>query len=100
MFVSAAGGQGVRNAGVQREGTKLLCLFSLSTTTTRVLLQLRSRLVSVHLTALHGRNHWDYVSIMLAVRCLLFATVYARYAETGKRFPRFKHRAKYSRCNK
>lgn len=75
----------MRNAGVQREGTKLLCLFSLSTTTTRVLLQLRSRLVSVHLTALHGGNHWDYVSIMLAVRCLLFAAVYARYAETALR---------------
>lgn len=30
-------------------------------------------------------NHWDYVSIMLAVRCLLFAAVCARCAVTGKK---------------
>ncbi|GLD62898.1 uncharacterized protein AKAME5_001456800 [Lates japonicus] len=53
--------------------------------TSLFLLQLRSRLLSVHLTASHRGNHWDYVSIMLAVRCLLFAAVCARCAVTGLR---------------
>ncbi|TNN03521.1 hypothetical protein fugu_000550 [Takifugu bimaculatus] len=37
--------------------------------------RLVSRRFSCHLTALHRRNHQDYVSIMLAARCLLFAAV-------------------------
>lgn len=41
--------------------------------------------LSAHLTALLRGNHKDYVSIMLAVRCLLFAAVCARCAVTGRR---------------
>ncbi|XP_036937055.1 disintegrin and metalloproteinase domain-containing protein 11 isoform X3 [Acanthopagrus latus] len=41
--------------------------------------------LSAHLTALLRGNHKDYVSIMLAVRCLLFAAVCARCAVTGLR---------------
>lgn len=44
-----------------------------------------ARLLLVHLPALHRGNHWDYVSIMLAVRCLLFAAVCARCVVTGLR---------------
>lgn len=66
----------VRNAAVARKGSQL------STT-----VQLRPRLLSARLTAQHRGNHWDYVSIMLAVRCLLFAAVCARCAETGKKPP-------------
>lgn len=70
----------VRDAGASFKGTPLLCLSSLSTTVP----QLRSRLFSAHLTAPHRGNHQDYVSTMLAVRCLLFAAVCARCAVTGE----------------
>lgn len=36
-------------------------------------------------TVLLHANPGDYVSIMLAVRCLFFAAVSARFAVTGKR---------------
>lgn len=80
-------GREVRNAGGAFKGTPLLCLPSLSTTVPP--LQLRAQLLSVHLTALHRGNPWDYVSTMLAVRCLLFAAVCARCAVTGRTLIRF-----------
>lgn len=80
-FKSRDVGREVRDAGAAFRGTPLLCLSSLSTTLPLLLL---SRLLSVRLTALHRRHHQDYVSTMLAVRCLLFAAVCARCTVTGK----------------
>lgn len=77
-FKSAEAESGVGDAGSGR--TPLRCSPPLSAT---VLQQLLCRSSSAHLTALHRRNHQDYVSIMLAARCLLFAAVCARCAATG-----------------
>lgn len=79
-FKSRDVGREVRDAGAAFRGTPPLCLSSLSTTLPLLLL---SRLFSVRLTALHRRHHQDYVSTMLAVRCLLFAAVCARCTVTG-----------------
>lgn len=62
---------GVRYAGAAFWGTPLRSVPPLPGTAT-----VPQRLVfSGRLTALHRRNHQDYVSIMLAARCLLFAAV-------------------------
>lgn len=81
-------GREVRDAGTAFRGTPLLCLSSLPTT---LPLLLFSRLFSVRLTALHRRHHQDYVSTMLAVRCLLFAAVCARCTVTGNEVLFFAH---------
>ncbi|PWA21402.1 hypothetical protein CCH79_00003051 [Gambusia affinis] len=69
-------GRSLRNAGVaSRRGKQLSCSASVPLRS--------SRLLSGHLTAQLRGNHWDYVSIMIPVRCLLFAAVCVKYAETG-----------------
>lgn len=65
---------GVRDAGAAFRGTPLRSVPPLPGTAT-VPQRLVSRLFSGRLTALHRRNHQDYVNIMLAAKCLLFAAV-------------------------
>lgn len=63
---------GARDAGAAFRGPPPRSLPPLPATAPQ---RLVSRRFSGHLTALHRRNHQDYVSIMLAARCLLFAAV-------------------------
>lgn len=63
---------GARDAGAAFRGTPLRSLPPLPAAVPQRLVSGR---FSGHLTALHRRNHQDYVSIMLAARCLLFAAV-------------------------
>lgn len=72
LLKSTVAGSGVRDAEAALRGTPPRCLLLLPATVPQ---RLVSRLFTGHLTALHRRNHQDYVSIMLAARCLLFAAV-------------------------